>query len=353
MSRFNPVLFGEITLSPDKPFLIAEAGVNHENSMDVAMRMIVEAAHAGADAIKFQSYKASKLASIYSPSYWDLSKEKTKSQFELFSKYDHFITDDYRTLAKKAEEENILFMTTPFDEQFADELIPLMPWVKIASADITNEPLLMHCARKGKPILLSTGASTNNEIRKALLVLNSGGAKEIALMHCVLSYPTKPENANLEMIRGLIDNFPGHIIGYSDHVPPMNNCIALTTAWLLGARILEKHFTLDKSKPGNDHYHAMDPADIRNFRNECALVDSMLGMTEKMILPCESESIKQARRSLVFKNNFSKGHLLKDEDLLVKRPGTGISPSEILDVRNKKLKQDVAKDELLQWSMFE
>ncbi len=352
MKRYNDLSFGPLTLSGDRPYLIAEAGVNYENSMDTALRMVEEAASAGADAIKFQSYKAGKIASVYSPSYWDLSKESTTSQHELFQKYDSFNKKEYEQLAKRAKECGIDFMTTPFDFDFADELIPLMPVVKIASADLTNLPFLKHCASKGKPIILSVGASTIGEVQQALDTIYATGNRKVSLLHCVLSYPTAPENANLRIIEHLTSIFPGVIIGYSDHVPPHHDCIALTTSWLLGARILEKHFTLDKTKPGNDHYHAMDPDDIRNFRKQCDFVTSTLGQYNKEVLPCEAEARKQARRSLVAAGPLTAGTIVTEKDMMIKRPGTGISPEYQHMLAGKKLLRDVKEDELLQWEMF-
>jgi sialic acid synthase SpsE len=351
-NRYTDIQFGDITISGNRPYLIAEAGVNYENSMEEALKMVEEAANAGADAIKFQSYKAGKIASVYSPSYWDLSKESTTSQHELFQKYDSFGKKEYETLAAKAKECGITFLSTPFDFDFADELIPLMPVVKIASADLTNLPFLKHCASKGKPIILSVGASNIGEVQQALETIYATGNKQVSLLHCVLSYPTAPENANLRIIEHLQAIFPGITIGYSDHVPPHHDCIALTTAWLLGARILEKHFTLDKTKPGNDHYHAMDPEDIRNFRKQCDFVTSTLGQYNKEVLPCEQEARKQARRSLVITSDKKAGDSINENDLMIKRPGTGIAPEHIDLIVGKKIIRNIREDELLQWDMF-
>lgn len=352
-SLYSGINFGDLKLEGDKPFLIAEAGVNYENDINVAYKMIEKAASSGCDAIKFQSYKASKIASRYSPSYWDLSKEPTTSQHELFQKYDKFSINEYTKLAEKAKECGIWFMSTPFDLDFARELDPLMPAYKIASADITNYPLLELCASFGKPIIISAGASTLDEVQKALKVLVSSGAKDICVMHCILSYPTKPEDANLRVIEHLKNEFPDIIIGYSDHVPPHYDCITLTTAWLLGARIIEKHFTLDKSLPGNDHYHAMDPDDVINFRKQCGFVSQILGSNEKKVFECEENSRLHARRSLVINSNKSKGEILTAEDIEVKRPGSGIAPEFIKEIIGRKLKRNVNEDEILIWDMFE
>lgn len=352
MKRYKDIKFGDIVLDGNRPYLIAEAGVNYENSIHEALKMIEEAANAGADAIKFQSYKANKIASIYSPSYWDLNKESTTSQHELFEKYDSFNKKEYEILAEKSKECGITFLSTPFDFDFADELIPLMPVVKIASADLTNLPFLKHIAKKGKPMILSVGASNLGEVQQGLDVVLNEGIKDVALLHCVLSYPTAPENANLNIINQLKIIYPELVIGYSDHVPPHFDCIALTTSWLLGARIIEKHFTLDKTKLGNDHYHAMDPDDIRNFRKQCDFVTSILGQSKKEVLPCELDARKQARRSIVASRDLSKGTIITENDFMIKRPGTGISPENIDIILGKKIICDVKYDELFQWEMF-
>jgi N-acetylneuraminate synthase len=349
---YREIRFGGLTLRADRPFLIAEAGVNYENDMDTAVQMVEQAASAGADAIKFQSYKAETLTSRFSPSYWDTTKEATKSQFELFKKYDHFDMVEYEALAGHAQRCGILFLSTPFDERFADALTPLVPAMKVASADLTNHPLLRHIARKGKPVILSVGASTLGEVDEAVALLKSEGLREIALLHCVLSYPCNPADANLGIIRHLQAAFPDLVIGYSDHVPPAHGCAALTTAWLFGARIIEKHFTLDKTRPGNDHYHAMDPADLREFRAQCDYVTGLIGADRKQVLPCEAEARKQARRSLVAARAIRHGERVEAADLLVKRPGTGIDPRQLEVVIGATARRDIQEDEILQWEMF-
>lgn len=346
------IQFGDIKISNSRPFLIAEAGVNHENSLQNAINLVKEAAKCGCDAIKFQSYKAETIASKFSPSYWDLSKEPTESQHELFKKYDSFDKNEYEILARTAIENNILFMSTPFDHRFADILCDLMPMYKIASADITNYPLLEHCAKKMKPMIISTGASTIGEVETAVRLIESTGNKNICIMHCVLSYPTNPKNANLNIIKHLKKIFPNYLIGYSDHVPPFHDCLALTTSWLLGARIIEKHFTLDKNMKGNDHYHAMDPTDVINFRNECEFIHNSLGQSVKEVLECEKQSRLQARRSLVINKNKNCGDVISKNDILIKRPGTGIEPQHLDLIVGKKLLCDIKQDELLEWKMF-
>lgn len=230
------------------PYIIAEIGVNHEGSIDAAINLIELAAKGGANAAKFQTYKASKLAIQNSPAYWDLNEESTKSQHELFSKYDKFDCADYERLAEVCKDNGVDFLSTPFDLESVDFLDPLVPFFKIASADITNIPLLRRVAAKGKPVIISTGASTIGEIASALNELNRHGSKEIALLHCVLNYPTPNERAYLGTIQDLKERFPNTVVGYSDHTVPDDSMFVVTTAISMGARIIEKHFTDDRSK---------------------------------------------------------------------------------------------------------
>jgi sialic acid synthase SpsE len=352
---YQDLTFGPITIFGSRPWLIAEAGVNHENDREVARRMVEEAAASGCDAIKFQSYKAATLASRYSPAYWDLELEPTTSQAELFRRWDSFDDDDYRMLARHADECGITFMSTPFDDHFVDVLAPLMPVIKVASADLTNVLLLRRVAPKGKPVILSTGASTYDEIQSALQVLRENGNPPIALLHCVLSYPCDPKDANLRVIRGLAKTFPHVVIGYSDHVPPSadQGCDALLAAWMLGARILEKHFTLDKSKPGNDHYHAMDPDDVRRFRAACDRLTAMMGEEQRRVFGAEEAARKHARRSIVAKQVIPAGTVITEEMVIAKRPGTGIPPAELSKVLGARAAKNIEEDELLEWTALE
>jgi N-acetylneuraminate synthase len=343
---------GGVTLRPDRPFLIAEAGVNHEGSLSRAIEMVDAAADAGADMIKFQSYKAASLASRESPSYWDRSAEPAASQFELFQRYDALDVEDYGKLAERCEARGILFCTTSFDLRFVDALDPLLCCHKVASADVTNWPLLRRIGGKGKPVLLSTGASTLGEVDAAVRVLSGSGAPAVGLLHCVLQYPTEPVNAHLRAIGHLASVFPEHTIGYSDHVPPVDGCLALLLAWLEGAVVLEKHFTLDKTLPGNDHYHAMDPDDIVAFRRRCTLAEALLGRAEVTVLPCEEAARSHARRSLVAARAIPKGTTITENMLISKRPGHGVSPEHHDLVVGRVAPVDLAEDQVLTWELL-
>lgn len=335
----------------NKPYIIAEAGVNHEGKIELAKRLIDEAAAGGAHAIKFQTYKAEKLASKDSPSYWDLSEEPTTSQVELFRKYDKFWKSEYEELKLECDRRGIEFMSTPFDVDSADFLNDLMPVFKISSSDITNFPFIRHMCRFNKPILLSTGASRLWEIQQAVEIINEFG-NDLCLLHCILNYPTLTENANLGMILNQKIKFPELLPGYSDHTMP-GNMEVLKTATLLGAVILEKHFTFDKSLPGNDHYHAMDKEDLKYFFKDMERIFLLLGDFEKKPILTEETAIKYARRSLVLKKKISAGELISFEHLTWKRPASGISPKFIDEVIGKKAINDMEEDTILQWNMIE
>lgn len=333
-----------------RPYVIAEIGVNHEGSLDTAKRLIELAALGGANGAKFQSYKADTLAAENSPAYWDTTKEFTLSQHELFKKYDSFDPSDYEALSAHAEKCGIDFLSTPFDDAAVDYLTPLVPFFKIASADITNTPLLRRVGRTRKPVILSTGASTIEEVDTALRTLESAGATEVVLLHCILNYPTVNRNAHLRMITGLRTRYPDRLIGYSDHTIPEPGLTSLLTAWLLGAVVLEKHFTHDKTLPGNDHYHAMDVDDLRNFCRRVDAVDNLLGETSDKA-PIETEEISRlnARRSIVIANGVPSGHQLVESDLTYKRPGTGVSPLHWDEVIGRHTSHALTEDHVLQW----
>lgn len=330
-----------------KPYIIAEIGVNHEASLIKAKKLIKDAKEAGADAVKFQTYKANKLASKYSPYYWDIKKEKIKSQYELFKKFDKFNYREYLILFNYCKKLKIDFMSTPFDVTSVDYLDKFMPAFKIASADINNFPLIEKIATKKKPILLSTGASNLNEIEKTIKFLEKKKCTKIVIMHCILNYPTRNENANLLMINSLKEKFSRYPIGYSDHTLPDKNLSSLLIAYTLGARVIEKHFTDNKKKNGNDHYHSMDKNDLKNFRYELTKLEVKLGNYKKKVIKSEYIARKNARRSLVVNQDLKKGSILREHYIEVKRPGIGLSPENLYKVINKRLKKNIKKDQII------
>lgn len=328
-----------------KPYIIAEAGVNHEGSMELAKRIIEEAQEAGAHAIKFQTYRANTIASKNSPAYWDTTKEPTLSQHELFKKYDKFWKREFEELRNECDKVQIEFLSTPFDLESARFLNDLMDIFKISSSDITNKPFIDYLCGFGKPIILSTGASYLHEIEEAVEWIDCLG-NDLALLHCVLNYPTENRNANLGMILDLKNKFPDKIIGYSDHTLP-GDMKALEIAAMLGAEILEKHFTFDKRRPGNDHYHAMDKEDLQLFVRNIAITFDFLGEFKKRALPSEDTARRNARRSLVASRFIPKGKLIGPDDLTWKRPGKGISPKDIEKIIGRPALRDIHMDDII------
>ena len=333
-----------------RPYIIAEAGVNHEGSMDTAKRLVDEAKEGGADAIKFQTYKAETIASKDSPAYWDTDEEPTESQYKLFKKHDKFWKDEFIELKKYCDQVDIEFLSTPFDLEAADFLNDLMPVFKISSSDITNKPFIEHICNYGRPLILSTGASYLHEIEEAVSWVENKKVP-LALLHCVLNYPTDDENANLGMIKGLKQKYPDLLIGYSDHTQPKNMKV-LEIATTLGATIIEKHFTHDKSLPGNDHYHAMNMEDLKSFNKSLDRVLDIVGSEKVSALPSEEISRENARRSLVAKRGISKGKKIEYDDLTWKRPAKGISPKFIEEVIEKTAKVEIEQDQIIQWDQI-
>lgn len=344
----------------NKPYVIAEVGVNYYDTasarnnspLEEAKVYIDEAKRVGIDAVKFQSYKADKIASRFSPAYWDTTKETTKSQYELFTKFDSFGGKEYGELSDYCRTKNIDFMSTPFDYDSADYLSDMVDIYKISSSDLSNLPFIRHIAKKDKAIFLSAGAAYISEIEQAVRVIREENSRELTIMHCVLSYPCKNEDANLSVITTLKRIFPEHRIGYSDHTLPDVTMSILSTAYLLGAEVIEKHFTLDKTLPGNDHYHAGDPADFKKAIDNFKLINTVLGRPEKTVLPCEQIPRREARRSLVLTRDMKKGEALMRQDLIAKRPGTGISPAELEHVVGRRLLRDQGEDTVLTWEMI-
>lgn len=340
--------------------IIAEIGVNYydmakKNSisnLEAAKLMCKEAHDAGADVVKFQTYKAGKIASKFSPSYWDTSEESTTSQYELFLKYDLFNEKDYSEIASYCNELGVIFTSTPFDFESADYLNKIMDYYKISSSDLTNIPFIEHICQKNKPIILSTGASCEDEIELAVNTINKYN-NELSLLHCVLEYPTPYEHANLSRIIALKNKYPNTIIGYSDHTKPDSCSDVIQTAYLLGARIIEKHFTLDKTLPGNDHYHAMDPNDLRNIIKTLDFTNTIMGNESLDYLNSEKSARENARRSIVLTHDKKKGEVIDASDITFKRPGIGISPQEYNSVIGKKLAVSLTEDTILQWQHIE
>ena len=341
------------------PYLIAEMGVNFYDTakvlgitpLEAAKMYIDEAAKAGIDCAKFQSYKASTIVSKNSPAYWDTKKEPTKTQYELFLRYESFGEKEYQELCDYTHSKGMDFTSTPFDYTSVDYLSCMVDFYKISSSDLSNLPFVRYIGAKGKPVVLSVGAAYLSEIDEGVRALKEVGCKDITILHCVLSYPTEPNNANLRLIKTLKRCFPNERVGYSDHVVPDDTMMTLASAYLLGAEVIEKHFTLDKALPGNDHYHSGNPEDFKKALSNFRWINKTLGSFEKTVLDCEQIPRREARRSLVLTRNMKKGEIICKEDLIPKRPGTGISPVYADIVIGRKVSMDLAEDTILTWEM--
>lgn len=340
--------------------LIAEVGVNYYDiakklnisNMDAAKLMIREAKKAGIHAVKFQTYKANTLAAKESPSYWDTTEETTTSQYQLFSKFDSFGKKEYQELKDYCDEIDIEFCSTAFDIESADYLNDMMDVYKISSSDLNNIPFVRYQAMKNKPMLVSVGASNEDEIDRTLQVIREVNDKPICLLHCVLEYPTPYEHANLNKIISLREKYKDVIIGYSDHTKPDECADVIKTAYNLGAVIVEKHYTLDKNLKGNDHYHGMDPTDAKKILAGIEFIDTLRGNGALCCLETEKVARLNARRSVVTSCKVAKGTVLTKEMLTFKRPGTGIPAEKMDEIVGKALNIDVDDDTILQYEMI-
>lgn len=351
----------ENRLSEGKFVLIAEIGVNYYDiatkegisPMEAAKLMIDKAKDAGIHAVKFQTYKAETLAAKESPSYWDTSEESETSQYSLFKKFDSFGMKEYKELSEYCESIGIEFLSTAFDIESADYLYDMMNVYKISSSDLNNLPFVEYQAKKNKPIIISAGASNLDEVRTSVELIRKYNTKPIVLMHCVLEYPTPYEHANLNKIVSLKKEFPNLIIGYSDHTRPDSGYEVLQTAYNLGAQVIEKHYTLDKTLKGNDHYHAMDEKDAKAIIDKIEYLEKIRGTYEIKCLESEMVARENARRSLVSAMNILKGEKVTGEKLTFKRPASGISATDYSKLIGKIAKVDISEDTVLQWNMFE
>ena len=302
-------------MKKNKLYLIAEMGVNFYDTakqlnispLEAAKLYIDKAAEAGIDCAKFQSYKANTIVSKNSPAYWDTTKEATKTQYELFQKFDGFGESEYKELCDYTHSKGMDFTSTPFDYASADYLYDMVDFYKISSSDLSNIPFIKHIAAKGKPMVVSVGAAYLSEVDEAIRAIKEVGNNDISILHCVLSYPTDPKDANLRIIETLKKVFPDVKVGFSDHVAPDPTMMTLATAYILGSEIIEKHFTLDKTLTGNDHYHSGDPEDFKKARANFDMIDTVLGNPEKTVLDCELVPRREARRSLVLTRSMKAG----------------------------------------------
>ena len=331
-------------------YVIAEAGVNHNCDVQLGYKLIETAGAAGADAIKFQSYTASKIATRVAPRYWVEPADPKGTQWDTFDKLDKLSDRDFKSLLGHARHVGLTAFSTPFDDEAVDFLASLdVPAFKIASADLTCHGLIERAARVGKPMLLSTGTSTLSEVEEALEVCRRAGNEEVALLHCTLKYPCPPEAINLRMMEHLMRAFPGVPVGLSDH--SLGTSVP-QAAVALGACVIEKHYTVDKKLPGSpDHHLSVDPVEMRAMVDGIRTVEKALGKAEKGLEPMERDAFLYARRSVTSKVKIPRGSSITREMLTYKRPGTGISPRYLDMVVGRVARQDIPEDTTITWEM--
>ena len=332
----------------DKTIIIAEAGVNHNGSMESAKKLVDVAADAGADYVKFQTFKADTLVtqSAEKAEYQKIITDKSESQFEMIKKLE-LDKSAHDELIKHCEEKGIRFLSTAFDHDSIELLAYLnIPLYKIPSGEITNLPYLRHIGRMGKPIILSTGMSTLEEVQKALnVLLESGVEKEkITILHCNTEYPTPMEDVNLKAMLTIREEL-GVNIGYSDHTLGIEVPIA---AVAMGATVIEKHFTLDRTLTGPDHAASLEPHELKSMVTAIRNIKKAMGDGIKKPSPSETRNIPIARKSIVAKKPIKKGERYSEENITVKRPGTGISPIEWDNIINQKSIKDFIIDDLIE-----
>jgi len=339
-------------IAPGRPvFVIAEAGVNHNGDAAMARALIDAAADSGADAVKFQTFRTSALTSRTAPkaAYQIEATGAGESQSEMLMRLE-LSTETLRALQARAAARGIVFFSTPFDEASADTLAALgVPMFKIPSGEITNLPLLRHIAAKGKPIILSTGMSTLDEVEQALAAIGDVADVPVAILHCVSAYPAPVGEVNLRAMDALRDRF-GRPVGLSDHTLGLEIALAAVAR---GAAIVEKHLTLDKNLPGPDHRASLEPAEmaalVRGIRN----VEAALGDGVKRPMPSELDTRRVARKSLVAARALRAGEELVKDAVAVKRPGTGISPAELERALGRRVRRDLAADDVIDWTALE
>ena len=326
-------------------YIIAEAGVNHNGSFDLACKMVDAAKDAGVDCIKFQTFKSSNLVShTAKKAEYQIRTTGDTSQEEMLKKLE-LSYDEFVSLKEYCDKIGICFLSTPFDFESIVFLNTIeMPFWKIPSGEVTNYPYLVALAKTGKPVVMSTGMCEMNEIAAAIEVLRGNGTKDIKLLHCNTEYPTPFEDVNLRAMQMMRDTF-GLEVGYSDHTPGIEVPIA---AVAMGATIIEKHFTLDRNMEGPDHKASLEPDELAAMVRAIRNVEQAMGSGIKEPSKSEKKNISIARKSIVAARRIKKGEILTEENLTAKRPGSGISPMRWPEVVGTNAIRDFEEDELIE-----
>lgn len=344
------IAIGDRIVGPGHPcFVIAEAGVNHNGSLELALKLVDVAADANADAVKFQTFKAEKLttAAAKQADYQVRNLGKTESQLAMLKRLE-LSADDHRRIIEHCERRGILFMSTPFDEDSADFLDGLgMPVIKIPSGEVTNLPFLRHLAAKGRPLILSTGMSALGEVETAVDTLLDAGNSQFVLLQCVSNYPADPADVNLKAMHTMAAAF-GHPVGYSDHT--LGNEVSWASV-ALGACVVEKHFTLDRSLPGPDHRASSEPEELRQLVAGIRKIETAIGTGRKVAAAAEVSTAAVARRSIVASRPIIAGSIISRDDLMARRPGTGLSPAMMDQLEGMTAREDIPAGTLISLRM--
>lgn len=324
-------------------FVIAEAGVNHNGDIRLALQLVDAAADAGADAVKFQTFKAMKLVTESAPKaeYQVRNTGNTESQLEMLRRLE-LSPEAHLEILDRCRQRGIVFLSTPFDDDSADLLESLnVPAFKVSSGDLTNLPLLRYLAIKRRPLIVSTGMATLGEVEEAVRTLEEADSS-FALLQCISNYPAPPSDVNLRAMATMRTAF-GVPVGYSDHTA--GTCVSVA-AVALGASIIEKHFTLDRTLPGPDHVASLEPDELRRMVQEIREVESALGSGRKVPAACELKTAEVARKSLVAARDIPPGTELTEDMIAIKRPGTGLPPSMRRHLLNRRTKCAIAAGSL-------
>jgi len=348
----NVVDIGARKIGPGRPcFIIAEAGVNHNGDIKLARQLIDVAVVAGADAVKFQTFKAERLATADAPKadYQKQAGDSGESQLDMLRRLE-LSSEAHRELMAYSRQRGILFLSTPFDEEAADFLDALgVGLFKLPSGELTNLPFLGHVARKGKPLIVSTGMSTLAEVEQAVETVGAAGNAGLALLHCVSAYPAEPADANLRAMQTMTAAF-GVPVGFSDHTLGTEVTLA---AVALGACIIEKHYTLDRNLPGPDHRASLEPEELKLMMRSIRNVEASLGDGRKRPAASEKNTEMVARKSLVAAHTIAQGEILREESIAIKRPGTGLLPAIRPHLLGRRARKMIRAGEILHLEMLE
>lgn len=342
---------GERSVGRNQPvFIIAEAGVNHNGRFDNAKKLIDIASKAGADAVKFQTFKSSGLVTdnAYAADYVQKNIGKKVKQIDMIRELE-LEYDDFKKLKNYCDGKNIIFLSTPHSFDAIDFLEELIPAYKFGSGDLTNIPSIEYAAKKGKPMLLGTGMATLQEVKSAVGAIRKQGNNQIVLLHCTTNYPCEIGEVNLNAMLTMKKEFDC-LVGYSDHTEGL---VVPTVATAMGANVIEKHFTIDKNLPGPDHKASLNPDELKNMVSNIRETELILGSFDKKPTASEEKIKRVVRKSLVAKNNISKGTKITRDLIDIKRPGNGISPADIEKVVGRIAKINIQKDESFQFNMVE